>query len=59
MLESNAVAKPDHLKNRFKEVSLGKDDKGYYVFTHRARSSSYPSPDDIPLKKVKFIASTG
>lgn len=57
--ESDAVAKPSHLKDRFKEVSLGKDNKGYYVYTHRCRSKSYPTPDAIPLDRVEFIASTG
>jgi hypothetical protein len=59
LTESNAIAKPPALKTRFKEVSLGKDKDGFYVFTHRARSNSYESPDTIPLDRVKFIASTG
>lgn len=51
--------KPPALKQRFAEVGLAKDNKGYFVYTHRARSDSYPSPEKIPLDKVKFIASTG
>lgn len=51
--------KPPELKQRFKEVGLAKDKKGYFVYTHRSRSASYPSPEKIPLDKVKFIASTG
>jgi hypothetical protein len=39
--------------------SLGKDDKGYFVYTHRARSKSYPTKDKIPIKDLKFIDSTG
>ncbi len=38
--------------------SLGRDDKGLYVYTHRARSPSYASVDAIPVAKVKFIAGT-
>jgi hypothetical protein len=54
------IPKPPALKQRFKEVGLAKDKKGgYFVYTHRARSQSYPSPEKIPLDKVKFIASTG
>lgn len=38
--------------------SLGKDDKGYFVYTHRARSKSRPTVADIPKKDVEFIGST-
>lgn len=41
------------------ECSLGKDKNGFYVYTHRARSKSYPTPMAIPIKDVKFIGSTG
>jgi hypothetical protein len=40
-------------------VSLKKTEKGYCVHTHRARCSWYPSPEKIPISKVRFIASTG
>lgn len=40
-------------------VSLKKDAKGYFVHTHRARSKSYPTVDDIPKDDVDFIESTG
>lgn len=40
-------------------VSLSKDDEGHYVKTHRARSKSYPTPEAIPVKDLKFIDSTG
>jgi hypothetical protein len=56
---SAAVAKPDELKEKLDGVTLSKDDKGYYVHTHRARSHSYPSPHEIPDSKVEFIRSTG
>ena len=45
--------------DRFKGVSLKQDDDGWYVSTHRARSDSYPTPEDIPQSKVDFIESTG
>lgn len=39
--------------------SCGKDKDGYFVYTHRARSSSYKTLGDIPTKQLKFIDSTG
>lgn len=59
LVESDAIPKPDDLKDLMDEVSLGKDQDGYYIFTHRARSESYPTPHDIPKDKIKFISSTG
>ena len=44
---------------RYDGVSIGRDDDGYFACTHRARSESYPSPDRIPLSKLKWIRSTG
>jgi hypothetical protein len=41
------------------ECSFAKDEDGYYCYTHRARSDSYPSIDKIPKSKVEFIGSTG
>lgn len=38
--------------------SIKQDKDGYYAYTHRARSKSYPSPDKIPVKVLKFIDST-
>lgn len=38
--------------------SFGKDKDGYYCFTHRCRSKSYPSIDKIPQKDVDFVDST-
>jgi len=40
-------------------VSLGKDKDGYFVYTHRARSDSYKSPEAIPASAIKQIESTG
>jgi hypothetical protein len=39
--------------------SLKKTVKGFSAHTHRARTNWYPSPEAIPLAKLKFIASTG
>ena len=39
--------------------SLGADKNGFFVFTHRARSKSYPEIDKITQKDIKFIKSTG
>ena len=41
------------------ECSFARDKDGYYCYTHRARSDSYPSIDKIPKSKVDFIGSTG
>lgn len=37
---------------------ITRDDEGYYARTHRARTKSYPTIDDLPKKEVRFIAST-
>ena len=44
---------------KFDGVSIGRDEDGYYVCTHRARSDSYESMDKIPQNKIAFIESTG
>lgn len=41
------------------ECSLGRDKDGFYVYTHRARSKSYPRPSAIPRDRIRFIGSTG
>ena len=51
--------KPEKLKDKMKGVSLGKGKSGYCVYTHRARSKFYPSPEDIPDKVIKIIETTG
>jgi len=53
------VPKPHGLSGRLSGTGLAKDHKGYFVHTHRARCSSYPTPEKIPLSKIKFIRSTG
>lgn len=41
------------------ECSFAKDKDGYYCYTHRARSESYSSINEIPQSQVDFIGSTG
>lgn len=53
------VAKPANQVKRMQGVSLGHDDKGYFVYTHRARSGSYKTPSVIPDSRIKRIESTG
>ncbi len=53
------VQKPYGLRRRLEGVGLRKDARGFFVHTHRARSHSYPSPEKIPLSKIRFIRSTG
>lgn len=40
-------------------ASLAKTVKGFAAHTHRARTKWYPTPEAIPLAKLKFIESTG
>lgn len=54
-----AIGKPHGLRKRLDGVGLAQDKQGFYVRTHRARCKSYPSPEKIPLDKVRFIRSTG
>jgi len=45
---------------RFRGVSVGRSDSGFFVFTHRTRSNkSYNNPNDIPDNVVTFVRSTG
>lgn len=55
----DSVSKPEHLRDKLSDVSLGKDDDGYFVYTHRARSTSRQTPDQIPQQDIDFISSTG
>jgi hypothetical protein len=45
--------------NKSNGCDLGADKNGFFVFTHRARSKSYPEINKIPQKDIKFIESTG
>lgn len=56
---SKTISRKD--KNGKRKVygcSVGKDNKGYFVYTHRARSKSYESVNKIPVKDLNFIDST-
>jgi hypothetical protein len=39
--------------------SMGIDHNGYFIHTHRARSKSHESMDQITPEEMKFIDSTG
>lgn len=45
--------------DRYEGVTIKQDDEGYYVHTHRSRSDSYPSPEDIPASVIAEIEATG
>lgn len=53
------VSKPPELKDTMDGVSLGKDKKGWFVYTHRARSKSKQVPEKITKREIRFIRSTG
>lgn len=53
------VEKSPRNKKLADECSIGKDEDGYFAYTHRARTKSYPKQDDIPKTRIKFINSTG
>lgn len=38
---------------------MGIDKDGFFIHTHRARSKSYENPENISVKDIKFIDSTG
>lgn len=48
--------KDDNLPSGF---SIGIDNNGFFIYTHRARSKSYEDYMKIPQKAIKFIDSTG
>jgi hypothetical protein len=53
------LKKPEGLSKKMSGVGLGADDDGFFVYTHRAASKRYASPDEIPEKDIKWIESTG
>jgi hypothetical protein len=55
----HGLKKPKVEGKSFDGVGMGADKDGFFVYTHRARSKSYSSPDKIPVKEIKFIESTG
>lgn len=58
-VDSRGLDKAAAKDPRFAEVGLGEDDEGHYVKTHRARSESYPTLEEIPQSEVDRIAATG
>lgn len=56
--KTDNVAKSDRNKKLADQCSIGEDKDGFYAYTHRARSKSYPTQDKIPVKDIKFINST-
>ena len=57
-LEVGDISRPRR-SGRYRGVSIGRDKKGYYVLTHRARGNSYESVRKIPLAEIARIKSTG
>ena len=58
----HGLSKPQKLCDKSKKidgVSMGADKNGFYVYTHRAKSKSHPTPEQITVKEIKFIESTG
>jgi hypothetical protein len=48
------------LGGRFRGVSVGRNEYGYFAFTHRTRTNkTYNSPADIPDNDIQFVRSTG
>lgn len=58
-IKDESIPKPKGQEKRFDGVTIKKDNKGFYVCTHRARSNSYDSVDKIPSSVIKKIESTG
>ena len=58
-LSFEKIDKPRNFKTKLNGVGLGKDKNGYFVYTHRARSKSYDCVENIPMKDINFIKSTG
>ena len=59
--ESLTAAERAEVKKLFGQstaCSFAKDKDGYFCYTHRCRSDSYPAISDIPQKDVNFVRST-
>jgi len=53
------LKKPDIKNKSFDGVGLGADKDGFFVYTHRAASERYATPEKIPQKDIDFIETTG
>lgn len=51
-------SKVKELFGQSNKCSFSKDKDGYYCYTHRCRSKSYPEIEKIPMKDVEFVRST-
>lgn len=40
-------------------LGMGADKNGFFMHTHRGRSKSFPTPESIPAKDIKWVESTG
>jgi hypothetical protein len=55
------LRKPKELtdkSNKVKGLGFGADKKGFFIYTHRARTKSKPTPSDITMEQIEFIDST-
>lgn len=57
-LDKGDKSKIDNKFGKSRACSWAKDKDGYFCYTHRCRSKSYASIDDIPQKDVDFVRST-
>lgn len=57
-LDHGDRSKIDEKFGKSKACSWAKDKDGYFCYTHRCRSKSYSTIDDIPQKDVDFVRST-
>lgn len=49
---------PNGLKSKFGYLGFSADKNGFFVHTHRARTKSYDTPEQIPQSKIDFIKTT-
>ena len=47
------------ISTKISGCSMGADKNGFFVYTHRARCKSFPSPLKITKRCIDFIESTG
>lgn len=47
------------LGGKFRGVSVGRNEYGFFAFTHRTNSREFNTPSDIPEETVTFVRSTG
>jgi hypothetical protein len=47
------------ISKKISGCSLGADKNGFFVYTHRCKSNSFPTPLKIDKKSIDFVESTG